>query len=278
MARTFSDGVEGQPGAAPESTLASGILAGAVTSDVQTGHGARFPATGDFSIRFESASDPTHFEIVTASARSTDTITHGATTFAWDADDLIFMPYSKADMESFVQDGDLAAYQALSDDVVTSTTQVVNTTTETDLYSESIAGGDAEAGTVYRLWATGDVLNNSGGEVTYTLRVKFGTTTVLESAAIGYGDSANRAEWLLDVVLYAVSPSAQRLSGHFVPSASQGQSWDQITGVVPRQLVGYGTATEDTSTAKTLAFTVEMGTANANADMRLHAAVLERIA
>ena len=114
MARTFSDGVEGQPGAAPVSTLASGIAIGAVSSTVQAGHGARLPATGDFSIRFEDATDETHFENVTASARSTDTITHGATTYAWDAGDKVIHVISKTDLDAFAETADLASYQALS--------------------------------------------------------------------------------------------------------------------------------------------------------------------
>ena len=114
MARTFSDGVEGQPGAAPVSTLASGISIGATSSTVATGEGTNFPATGDFSIRFEDATDPTHFENVTASARSTDVITHGPTTYAWDAGDKVMHAITKADLDAFAETGDLAAYQALS--------------------------------------------------------------------------------------------------------------------------------------------------------------------
>lgn len=104
MARTFSDGTEGQPGAAPESTLASGISIGATSLDVQAGHGARFPSSGTFSVRIEDASDADSFEIVDCSSRSTDTLTIGATTYAWDADDKVFHVIAKGDLEGFVQD------------------------------------------------------------------------------------------------------------------------------------------------------------------------------
>lgn len=50
------------------STLASGISAGATSLAVTTGHGARFPATGDFRLKIDN-------EILLATARSSDTIT-----------------------------------------------------------------------------------------------------------------------------------------------------------------------------------------------------------
>lgn len=55
------------------STLASTISAGATSLSVAAGHGARFPATGDFRIKIDS-------EIMICTARSTDvlTVTRGA--------------------------------------------------------------------------------------------------------------------------------------------------------------------------------------------------------
>jgi hypothetical protein len=105
MARTFANNAE--------STLASGVAVGATSLTVAAGHGVRFPSTGDFSIRLQDASDATIYELVTCTARSTDTLTITATTLAWDAADKVFHVVAKADLDSFAQ-GNLANYQALS--------------------------------------------------------------------------------------------------------------------------------------------------------------------
>jgi hypothetical protein len=105
MARQFANNAE--------STLASGIAVGATSLSVQAGHGARFPSTGDFSIRLQDASDATIHELVTCTARSTDTLTISPTTLAWDVADKVFHVVAKADLDAFAQ-GNLANYQALS--------------------------------------------------------------------------------------------------------------------------------------------------------------------
>jgi hypothetical protein len=106
MARTFANNAE--------STLASGVAVGATSLTVAAGHGARFPSTGVFSIRLQDASDATIYELVTCTARSTDTLTITATTLAWDAGDKVFHVVAKADLDAFAQ-GNLANYQALSE-------------------------------------------------------------------------------------------------------------------------------------------------------------------
>lgn len=57
------------------STLASGINTSATSISVQSGDGAKFPSAGDFWLRLTQASDATAWEIVKATARSTDAIT-----------------------------------------------------------------------------------------------------------------------------------------------------------------------------------------------------------
>jgi hypothetical protein len=86
-----------------ESTVASGISAGATSLTVTAGHGARFPSTGDFTIRLQDSADETIYELVTCTARSTDTLTISATTLAWDAGDKVFHVVAKADLDSFLQ-------------------------------------------------------------------------------------------------------------------------------------------------------------------------------
>lgn len=112
MPRVYSDGVEGQPGKRPVSTLAAGIAVGAVSLSSAAGDGQAFPPTGDFTLRIEKASDPTHFEHVDCTARSTDTFTITPTTFAWAAGDKISHVIAKVDLDAKQA---LSAYDAKGD-------------------------------------------------------------------------------------------------------------------------------------------------------------------
>lgn len=100
MPRVYSDGVEGQPGKRPISTLAAGIAVGATSLSSAAGDGQGFPTTGDFTLRLEKASDPTHFEHVDCTARTTDTFTITPTTFAWAAGDKISHVLAKVDLDA----------------------------------------------------------------------------------------------------------------------------------------------------------------------------------
>lgn len=151
---------------------------------------------------------------------------------------------------------------------------VSNTTTETNLFSFSQA---AVANTcMYRIRAGGTILNNSGAGVTYLLRFKIGATTIFASVAVTRAsDTATRkwtAEWLVNMV---GAKTAQVVTGQFLTSSAGSQTWLGIAA--GDQLIGTNTSTEDMSTAKTVAFTVQMGTANANANMVLNFFNVEEI-
>lgn len=162
-------------------------------------------------------------------------------------------------------------------DEIHATTSVVNTTTETAVYSKSIAGGDAAAATVFRLTAFGDFLNNTGVSVNFTFRLKFGATTVLATPVHAQNNGgADRGKWNLDVILVAESTTAQRIGARLLWGFPAADTWGSLTATNQIK-VGTGTAAENTATAKTLQFTVQMGTASANADMRILGALLERI-
>lgn len=123
---------------------------------------------------------------------------------------------------------------------------VTNTTTETTIYTKSITGGDLNTvgGLRLRLFCT--VANASGNNRTITLRIKFGSTTIVSpviTVATGYAAGLLRIE----VDLLNVSASSQRIS---------------TVAVLEETTLGndaseYGTAAEDTSSAKTFAVTAE---------------------
>lgn len=161
-------------------------------------------------------------------------------------------------------------------DEVHATTQVVNTVTQTDLYSKSIAGGDMPAGALFRLVAWGDQLNNSGAGQTYTYRVKLGATTILQTANFSAPSSASRRKWTLEVWILGESSTAQRIGGRLTVSDIPGGT-ETMPQAQTLDFQGSNTSAEDTSTAKTLAVTIAMGTAGASIDTRLLGAVLERV-
>lgn len=157
-----------------------------------------------------------------------------------------------------------------------STINVVNTTTETDLISQALTAGEPAVGDEYHLSAVGDIVNNSGSSVNYRFRFKLGATTILDTTDIAIATSANAREWTLSVVMYIVSGTAQRVQANLSISAPGTANWttnNSNTFDGP----GYGTGAEDTSSAKTAAFTVTMGTAAVAADCDIHAWGLKRV-
>lgn len=95
-------------------TLATGINSGATSCTVAAGAGSLFPqpntTTGTyFFATFVSASNPNTKEVVTCTARSTDTMTISPTTQAWDAGDTFALFQPAEAMEALVQFDDLQA-------------------------------------------------------------------------------------------------------------------------------------------------------------------------
>lgn len=162
-------------------------------------------------------------------------------------------------------------------DEVHATSSVVNTVVQTDHYSKSIAGGDMPAGAMFRLVAWGDLINNSGGGIGYTYRVKLGATTVLATASFNVATSASRRKWTLEVWILGESTTAQRIGGRLTVSDIPGGA-ETMPQAQTLDFEGSNTSAEDTSTAKTLALTVQMAVAGATVDSRLLGAVLERVA
>lgn len=95
-------------------TLATGISEGATSCTVSAGTGALFPqpntSTGTYFLAtFVSASNPNTKEIVTCTARSTDTMTISPTTQAWNAGDTFAILNAAEVIQALVQFDDLQA-------------------------------------------------------------------------------------------------------------------------------------------------------------------------
>lgn len=158
---------------------------------------------------------------------------------------------------------------------VIATTTIVNSTAEADLLSVSIpAGGLGTVGFKIRVEIGGDILNNSGGAVTFVLKFKYDDTTILTTKAISLGADANRRKWRAEIELIAETTSAQRCSAlaHISEPATDTWATDESSGV---NVTGYGTAAEATSTSKDIKVTAQMGTAHASAEITAKMATVE---
>lgn len=166
----------------------------------------------------------------------------------------------------------------------TSTTDVVNTVTKTDLFGAAftIAAAVLSSTGVIEILAVGDYLNTTGVNRTIQLELKLGTQVIWDSGASdGIGDSASRRAWNLRAVVHALGTTAsQQAGGEFLLQPSQGGTTglgkvvilDGITaGPFGGPFTGAAT-TVDTTAAQTLTFSVTHSVASASLSMRCLAA------
>lgn len=152
-------------------------------------------------------------------------------------------------------------------DTATSTIDVANTVTETDLYSFSVVGGTLGTTGKLRFRIEGDWLTNVAG--TLTLRVKFGATTILTLSGIDVADSATRRHWIFDVDLSAKgATNAQTASGIFWIGAAAASGVMNFSAGFEHGLGGHESIAEDSTSAKTFSVTAQWSTASASLSIR----------
>jgi hypothetical protein len=156
--------------------------------------------------------------------------------------------------------------------------EVVSSLVEESIYSHSIAGNVMGSTGGVRLTLGGDILKNVAGTV--IIRVKLGATTILQSNALALTQGATRYEFILEVLLMNSATGAQKATGKFLcVTESSGASFSALLGNDPSatHMAGYGTASEDTTTAKTLDVTVQWSASDVNLSFRKEIALLELI-
>lgn len=159
--------------------------------------------------------------------------------------------------------------------LVTDDVAVSGTTSETTLATIPIEPGDAPAGSVLRLRLAGQFTNGTGGNVTMTVALKLGATTVFTVAIPGVGTAASGTRrWTIDLEMIAVSDAAQEWN-------VQAQIGNSVTNPISTQVnalvVGTTTTTVDTSDAVNLVATTTLPSAT-NCSLTLNHARLERVA
>jgi len=174
---------------------------------------------------------------------------------------------------------------------VAGTYDSVNNTNENSLISGALAsastGWQIPANALgpngaIRVTIIGDYLNNSGGAVTETVRIKFGGTTFYGQATGGIGASANRYPFFFQFVLTNLGATNSNYLMGLVPAWAGGTpSAASIAGVTAAAAdgsFGYSAVQAiDTTAAKFLDVTVQHTTGAATISARRHLAVAEYI-
>lgn len=159
------------------------------------------------------------------------------------------------------------------------TVSVVNDADEETLATLTIPAATVAVGDVLIFRASGDYLNNSGGNVQYVNKLKLGATTLDTFPTVTLsGATANRGSWEIEATILCESVTAQRANWRMLSGArSATNSGTVSTGSAAFSIVGENTAAEDLALAAAIVLTVDMDTAHASADMRCHSASLTHL-
>lgn len=155
---------------------------------------------------------------------------------------------------------------------------VANTVTETSVYSFTVPAFTVGQDQALRVRVTGDMLNNQATARTFTWRIKLGVTTLWGSAVLNLSAAvATRRVWVIDVLISNINATnVQALIGLILTGSPTAPTiagvGDGIGGSVG---VIYGDSAIDMTADALLDVTVQMGNANALADMRMKSALLE---
>lgn len=150
---------------------------------------------------------------------------------------------------------------------------VVNTAAETNLFSVSQAA--AANTSLYRITMMCSYVNNASG--TFTFRLKIGATTIFSDSVNVGGNSATARKLRIaaDVQMVGSRTSQKCIIATQVTDASAGIG--STISPVSQTRVGINTATEDLTTAKTWAATIQMSAASASLSFNMEAFNIEEI-
>lgn len=152
------------------------------------------------------------------------------------------------------------------------TVDVVNTTTETAIFTNSLPAGALGTLATAELIIEGDYLNNSGGSLQPTIRVYYGATKMFDSSFVSLTAASTRKAYRMSARLSALNSTSSQLvninwttSGSLTGTAGQGS----LDSNNPNDVATVdGTAAEDSTAAKGFGITVAWPSANASASFR----------
>jgi hypothetical protein len=149
------------------------------------------------------------------------------------------------------------------------------------LYEFIIPGGTLSTDNALRVNILGDYLNNSGAGRTFTLRVKYGSTTMYVDATASIAVSTLRRPFTWEFVLAADNSASSQLMNATtmlgnVAAATTGVG-DLATAPTVVFNVLQGTATENSANDLNFTITIQHSTNNASLSLRRRYACVELI-
>lgn len=141
-----------------------------------------------------------------------------------------------------------------------------NSAAENTLWTYSLPGGILGANDAIRFSDEISILNNSGGNQTYTLRWKYGGTTLLSVPILCVANASTFGTILHVLMKNAGATNSQKATGSAVaPNAQAGST----------SAASYGTSAIDSTTAQSIVLTVQSSAATATQTVVQLLAVLE---
>jgi len=159
---------------------------------------------------------------------------------------------------------------------------IVSSTTETDLLAYSVPAGTLGTDKAVKVVILADHLNNSGSARTFTLKIKYGATTMFSDASCSIPSGATRRPITIEFILFAKnSTTSQGVVAHIrtghatTPATGLGNfgstdTTDLATGTV----IGVNAA-ENSAVAKTLSCTITNSFSASTVSFRRLYAVIE---
>lgn len=159
---------------------------------------------------------------------------------------------------------------------------VSNTAVETTVYTFAVPAGLLGTNRTLKLSLIGDQLQNSGAsDKVYTIKVKYGATTIFNAALLNVVTGAGRTPLIVDVELTgANATNAQRAKGFAWTSSlgaisGQANSQNDGTSNTTVQYAVHTTIAEDSTAIKNLVVTFTMSVAAVTMEMRAHTVYTE---
>lgn len=159
---------------------------------------------------------------------------------------------------------------------------VENTTSETDLWTYLVPGNTLGTTNALHVRIVGSLFNNSGGTVTFTLRWKFGATTLFSDTYPTLAASATRRPIDFDIIFAADgSTSSQKFGGYMMLSVATAATTgngdigtDEQQGIAP---IEGATSSIDSTSDQTLKLTLQPSSASTSAEIFISYAYVELI-
>lgn len=154
-----------------------------------------------------------------------------------------------------------------------------NTTSETTLFSYTVAASKLGSDHALRLTAYGDLIS-SGADNTPTFRVKYGSTTIATFTPAAIVADASRKAWKIETLLSVDSTgaSAERaVTNCWIGGVASAGNGPTAVASLAHQLLVHNAITENSGSALDLVLTVQNSTATATSETKCWFATVEFI-